>query len=328
MRRATLAIVVVLLAACSGGAEKREPAEASPADSAFHRANLAKGESDALAAELVEVPGYFYQDVGEAELETELETASSMQSLAASFHGIRLVSSGDEIAFLALFVIDPTDAIHSQAYEDRLGTWMTGTEDVTRETFSDQTVFLAETPTEPASRYKYVWDRHGTLGWADGSDRATLERWLTTYFATEVILPSENPALVERLVSVQAFTYTNSPYMLGTSFGADRSVHQVFDETHSFAMIVLVGPEASLGEREFDAGFVSEVEKGGAQLADAGGFEVQGVAVHRRVVRGADPRMVMFTWTWADAGIGGALLTERPDIAEPFLRAFLDAQPS
>ena len=41
-------------------------------DVAFHRAHLAEGESAALAAELVEIPGYFYQDVSDEEIQGAL----------------------------------------------------------------------------------------------------------------------------------------------------------------------------------------------------------------------------------------------------------------
>jgi hypothetical protein len=338
MRRTVLLMTVgaLVLSACSGAAKESEAPKTPLPDSAYHMANLAEGESAALAAELVDVPGYFYLDVGKRELKAELEMASGMQALAASFHGVRLVSSGDEIAFLALFVVDPSDAVHSQAYEDRLGTELTGAKEVLRETFSGQTVFLAEAPAEPASRYKYVWDRQGTLGWADGPDRAALERWLEAYFATEVVLPGENPTLVGRLVEVPGFTYTNETRAVfvkpftGKAFGgADYSAHWVFDKVHEFGAIVLMGPAGSLTERRFLTGMTTSLaESTGVAPVEMSGFRVNGVRVHRWLLSQGDEHITVYAWWWAEAGIGGEVTTERPDIGEPFLRAFLGAQRS
>ena len=338
MRRAILLMAVgaLVLSACSGGAEESEPSHKPLPDSAFHAANLARGETAALAAELVEVPGYFYEDVGDKELEAELDDVSRLAPLGASFHGVRLVSTGDEIAFLALLAIDPTDAVHSRAYEDRFGPGMTGAEDVLRNTFSGQTVFLAEDPTALASRYKYVWDRHGTFGWVDGPDRAALERWLKAYFATEVVLPGENPKLVERLVEVPGFTYTNEtraafvqPFSGEAFGGADYSAHWVFDKIHEFGAIVLMGPSRSLTERRFLTGLTTSLaESTGVVPVGVSGFRVNGVSVGRWLLSEGDERMTVFAWWWGDARIGGELTTERPDIGEPFLRVFLAAQPS
>jgi hypothetical protein len=160
-----------------------------------------------------------------------------------------------------------------------------------------------------------------------------VERWLKAYFAVTVVIPGENLALVERLMSVPGFTYTNETKpgivqaFTGDDFaGADYSIHHVFDETHESGVIVLIGPAPSLSEEEFVADVASSIsELNGAPLKEVGGREIGGVAVHRLFPSGGGPSA--FVWWWADAGIGGALVTDRPDIGKPFLRSFLAAQP-
>ncbi len=306
-----------------------------PLTSAQHAEQLAEGESAALAAELVDVPGFYYEDVGEEELRTALGAISELAPLAASFHVVRQVSSGDEIAFLQLLAIDPNDAVHAPVNWESYGRGVTGADDVRTLAFSGQTVFLAEEPSEPASRYKYVWLRHGTAGWADGPDRGALEGWLKAYFAVAVVLPGENPALVERLVPVPGFAYTNETSReITRTFtqafdGVGYSVHNAFDKVHKFGSIVLIGPAPSLTEQRFVAGIASSLSHvSGVQPVEEPGLEMEGMAVYRLLSKGGGVHLTTFVWWWSDARIGGALATERPDIGEPFLRALLAAQPS
>ena len=331
-RRAPLALpllLVVSVATC-----KSRPTE--PPDSAWHQAHLAERESAVLAAELVEIPGYFYEDVSAEELKNALAQWPEGLVVGVSLHGVREVSSGDEIAFLQLIAIDPTDALHAPANEDEFSGWFSGTEDTQRMELSGQTVFLAEDPSTPDSRYQYVWLRQGTAGWADGPDQATLEGWLKAYFALPVVRPDENAALVERLVDVPGFAYANDTRpeavqaFTGEPFaGDDYSIHQVFDENHGWGTMVLIGPDTSLTEDDFVAGVASTLDEVmGTQPIEAGGFHIEGMAVSRFLsTTGSGADITTFVWWWADARIGGALATERSDIGEPFLRSFLADQP-
>jgi hypothetical protein len=328
MRRTILLVstATLVLAACGQTTQRTQALKPPPPG--FHLAHLAEGESAEVAAELTEVPGYFYQDVSAEELESELEMVSPLEPLGASFHGVRQASSGDEIAFLTLVAVDPTDAVHSSAYEDRFPSWLTGRDEVVRTAFSGQTVFLAEDPSHPMSRYQYVWDRHGTFGMVDSPDRVALEGWLAAYLATPVVLPGENLDLVERLVPISGFTYTNESRLslLGPCSSSDRSAHQVLDANHAFGTVILVGPEPGFGERDFVACFSSLFTQVlGTKPLDVGESEIRGIAVHRWSSDPDGDGITMFTWMWSD-GIGGELATERPDIGEPFLRALLSAR--
>lgn len=309
---------------------------AAPLTSAQHAEQLAKGESAAVAAELVEVPGYYYQDVDEQELKVESDLYSALDPLGVSFHGVRQLSTGDEIAFLQLVALDPRDAVHAPANEELFAKSFTGASQVRRFEFSGQTVFLAEEPSRPASRYQFVWLRHGTGAWVDGPDRAPIEDWLKAYLAAQVVLPGENPALLDRLVVVPGFAYTNETRpnyvgpLSGPAFaGAGCSIHYVFDESHQFGVIVLIGPAPSLTEQAFVARIAASLaEVNGQRQVPGVGLEMQGMTIHRLSSNGGGVTVTTFVWWWADAGMGGALVTTRPDIGEPFLKAFLAAQPS
>jgi hypothetical protein len=177
------------------------------------------------------------------------------------------------------------------------------------------------------SRYQYVWDRHGTFGIVDGPDRAAVERWLSAYLATPVILPGENPELAGRLVPIQGFTYTNETRatLLDSCSSSDYSAHRVLDANHAFGTVILVGPEPGFDEQDFvecfSALFRGAIGSGPVQVGES---EIGGLEVRRWSSQSDGDGMTMFTWMWPD-GIGGELGTERPDIGELFLQALLGA---
>lgn len=300
-----------------------------------HQANPSPGETAALAAELVPVPGYRYADVPAAERTADREAIGIADLRAASFHGVIDETSGDEIAFLVLAVVDPRDAMNAESYARRVAEHQLASPDVTPVTMSGQQVWTHEDPSRPASRFQYVWQRHGTLGWLDGPDQAATERFLQGYFAAP-FTGAEDPLLGRRVVAVPGYSFTNAvddrreaDAAAALFPGAQASLHYVFDETHTFAGLVLAGPVAELSDQELVARVTTWMEEAGAstapELHQVGERQVGDVTVHHLSATGS--KLDLFVWQWPGSGVVGWVTTTRPDLAEPFLTAFLQAQP-
>lgn len=146
---------------------------------AFHQANLSKGETDDLAAQLVDVPGYGYGDV------MALETNLAAGRLPKFFEGFSLHSvvdsSGTEVAFLQLMRFrgsrTPPDSAEGQVVHAFSVT------DPTTETIGGQKVFFRE-DTSSTSPFAYLMYEDGVLTWADDEDRTALRAWLESYLDT------------------------------------------------------------------------------------------------------------------------------------------------
>ncbi len=286
-----------------------------------------------LAAELVAVSGYDYQDISEAERKAQLARLPDSVS-AAAFHGVIDKTTGKEVAFLVLTVPDPMDAMHAPDQAAAFGRWALGPTAKDRR-FGSQAVWFAEAPDQPNSRYQYAWLRHGTVGFVDGPDGAAVDAFLTAFFAVP-FLGAEDPVLGQRMVEVPGYSYTNAVDRtddLDAAFAVfpkgDASEHYVFDRSHSFASILLVGTDqahtpdelASLAEQWMD-----ELSLSAAPTPTRGADLSAGPITARRLVYGKTG--TLFVWQWPDTKVVGIVITPRPDIAEPWLTAYLKAQPA
>ena len=61
------------------------------------------------------------------------------------------------------------------------------------------------------------------------------------------------------------------------------------------------------------------------ELHQVGERQVGDVTVHHLSATGS--KLDLFVWQWPGSGVVGWVTTTRPDLAEPFLTAFLQAQP-
>ncbi len=341
-RRRRLVLFVAVLALMFGCSSNKSGSSAdgtdgsSTVETTVHQSDLSPGETAALTAELVTVPGYEYTDVSGAERTADLAAQPSDVS-ASTYHGVTDTATGKEIGFLALMVPSPTDAMHSPSYASRFAQWALSTSDVASKDFSGQQVWFAEDPTRPSSRYQYVWLRHGTAGWLDGPDRPALEQFLTAYFAVP-FQGAEDPVLAQRMVDLPGFVFTNAVDRTAEQAaaedlfpGATASMHYVFDQTHVFGGLVLVGPVKDASDEQLVSAVGTWSAKTGGQvitpeLQAQGDLSVGGVTIQHVVDPAAD--LNYYIWRWPDTNVVGWFATARPDIAEPFLRSFLAAQPA
>ena len=185
------------------------------------------------------------------------------------------------------------------------------------------------------SRNKYVWTRHGTLGVADGPDKAALERFLTAYFAAG--FRGAEPALLsERMVDVAGFGYTNAidrakerTVAEAIFEGSTASLHYLFDTTHSIGGLMLAGPTASLTDDQL-------VARVGAWFTLAYGVPPKELSLGESRTYGAitvqrlehtKSGMSLYLWQWPDTHVVGWVATSRPDLVEPFLADYMTAAP-
>ena len=177
-------IPFALAVACGNSSVPTTSASASHSSapnsaSAFHRSHLAKGESEALAALLVDVPAYG----GNADVaRTEVQHASSQLDkafvTAFSLHTV-MDLDGNEMAFLQLYELSsavPSDASGAEVLRAFLGE-----EIAFAATLSRQQVYLLEDPSDPDSRYTYAWRRGNVFAAADSGGREELLGWVRAY---------------------------------------------------------------------------------------------------------------------------------------------------
>jgi hypothetical protein len=65
----------------------------------------------------------------------------------------------------------------------------------------------------------------------------------------------------------------------------------------------------------------------GLSFVDVATITIEGTVVHRLEPRHHDVDLTAYAWWWPEPRIGGALLTQRPDISGPFLERFFALQP-
>ena len=342
--RATLALMTcaAVLAACGSSSPvgapppSSVPASASPTESSSSQhSGVSPGETAALAAELLPVTGFSYVDVPAEERDQQLASLPEYVS-AMSVHGVADHASGEEVAFLVLSVEDePGDAMYSENYASRLAQRTFSAPDVTAGEFSGHEVWASEDASRPMSRYQYLWQRHGTLGYVDGPDRSAVEGFLTGYFAAP-FRGAEAAVIGDRMVDLPGYSYTNAvdrsqEQSLAEQLfpGSTASMHYVFDRTHMFGGLVLVGPVTAVA----DGGIVQAVGTWFAKSNNLDAAELQRqpdlvsgtVTVHRLVHEASG--MNLLAWRWSDTNVVGWLATSRPDLGEEFVKAFVLATP-
>jgi hypothetical protein len=180
MRRIALLWVLLLLLtpAC----------KASPGrtwqEAAFHQTHLADGETKALAAQLLDVPGYEYADASAQEERSVAAILPSANDEAASLTAISLHHVVDErgtpVGRLRLWKwslrLLPED-IDADNVPDLLASPPSA-----RTSIAGQPVYLFEDPEHPLRRYTYAWYREaGILAEIQGEDSQRLLTWVRAY---------------------------------------------------------------------------------------------------------------------------------------------------
>jgi len=145
--------------------------------STFHQANLAQGETASLAAMLVDVPGYRYEDASPVEVQ-QAQQDEPMTEVGVSLHSV-VNEQGIEVAFLQLHEFAP--GVIPEGHDAAVVARMWGAEPTSQTQIGGQSVFLFENPAQPQSRYMYVWLSHRTLAVADSGDGQQILRWIRAY---------------------------------------------------------------------------------------------------------------------------------------------------
>jgi len=179
MRRTILALTSgsSSLRACGGGAGESDATQTQVADEAaakpdtggvdsdLHRAHLAEGESGGPLLPNSSRSGLLLPRRGRA-LKTRVPDGHGSAvdlGLVPRKQADRLRGRGS--AFLQLFAIDPSDAIHAPANEHQIVSQMIGPGEALRERLSGQPVFLVEThSSQPAGTHSMGSARHARNG--------------------------------------------------------------------------------------------------------------------------------------------------------------------
>ncbi len=287
------------------------------------------GESTALTAQLVPVPGFQYMDISDAERALQLAALPS-HITAASFHGVVDESSGAEAVFLALYEGDPGDAAHSESYAQRMASASLETDAPEALSFAGQRVWFAEEPANTDSRYQYFWDRRGTLGWVDGPDRAVVERFLSGYFTAVGVAARADP-LERPLIDVPGYSFTRAiepssekeAVLDALPDATEARLLYAFDREHAFGGLVLAGPVAPMTGPDLlsaaQAWQTATAGAGSGALAPGADLQVSDLVVHR--LDDAAGEFSMFVWQGPDTGVVAWLATTRPDLGVDLVTA-------
>ena len=173
---------VLLLAVVIGGVFIALMVPSSTSDqgsSAFHQSHLAEGETDSLAALLVDVPGYRYQDATDSETQNARARMDPEVVPGLSLHSI-LDSENEEVAFLQIWGFVPGTVPDSLTLEDASQLTLG---QVTEVTVGGHAVILSDYPELPDSRYTFMWLSGDALLAADGPDKERLTSWLDDYLS-------------------------------------------------------------------------------------------------------------------------------------------------
>jgi hypothetical protein len=186
MRRAValVAWIPFALAASCSTSSAPDPVSASRSSapdstSAFHQSHLAKGESEALAALIVDVPAYGgYADAARAEVKYASTQLDPTFVSGFSLHRV-MDADGKEIAFLQLYEL--SSEFPSDASDTRVLRSFVGQEIAPATTLSRQRVYLLEDPSDPDSRYTYAWRSGDVVTAIDSGSREQLLAWVGAY---------------------------------------------------------------------------------------------------------------------------------------------------
>lgn len=171
---------VLLLVAVVGGVLLSLVVRSSapdPGGAAYHQANLADYETESLAALLVDIPGYRYEDAADVEIENARAAIDSEAAPGLSLHSV-LDSEEEEVAFLQLWEFVP-GVVPDVLTVDDAAQLVEG--EGTEVSVAGHDAILIENPETPASRFYYVWVNGVVLFAADGPDKERLTAWLQDY---------------------------------------------------------------------------------------------------------------------------------------------------
>lgn len=299
-----------------------------------HQTSLAEGETAGIASQLVEVPGYRYEDVSAEEVEglldimrRDLAPLGDDPIRAASFHSVVADddslntadgSTGPELGFFRLLEFRSSPPADLAAEVARLGT--SGLDEIDQLEVDGTEVVVFEDPESIDSRYTLTWLRHGVQGVIDGATRAPLERWVQEYLAIPEREPTEDDRLAAALRSVPGYAYVN--YWDDVLIDAVRplldghpaSIHTVTDDTGAMAVLAL----AETGEPLDQQGLVAladDLDPSGSASAT----QVAGVPVATTTT--ADATL----WVWSEGEISGVLVAPDESAGAAFLEAYLGA---
>ena len=173
---------VLLLVVAIGGALISLIVPSSTPDSgssAFHQTNLADGETESLAALLVDVPGYRYRDAMDVETENARAASDPERMPGLSLHSVR-DSEHREVAFLQLWEFVPGTLPDVLTVDDAS---QLSAGEGSEVTVAGHDVILIERPENPSSQYMYVWASGDALLVADGPNEEWLTAWLRDYLS-------------------------------------------------------------------------------------------------------------------------------------------------
>lgn len=321
-RRAALVVAGLLLSSCSApGQDDAAPSTSREDTTAVdHQEELAEAEDLGIASQLVDVPGYRYDDIDPREVDgilQILEAAEDDMGIPEVYRSVSLHSvvaddptqnrsrRGDgayEVGFLALIeFVEPPPATASE-------TWSIfsadGREPIDELALSGTTVWVFEDPSAPESRYKLVWLRHGVQGNLDGAELEPLTTWAEAYLAIPEREPEEDDLLARSLPDVDGFAYVNywDPSItedLGELFLEDpASVHAVVDAEGTVGVLSLVDVPPP-----FDGDDLAD-EVDALELTDPVDEVVAGVTT----IRGTDPSGTWQARVWWRDGVLGAFI--------------------
>ena len=298
-----------------------------------HQNNLSSGETTLITRHLVEVEGYFYVNATVPEIvgvANSLE-ATEAQTKADIFAGFSLHSvvaedpsqntTQGQVGFLQLFQFN---APIPYGLDEDLARFSTPGSLIDRLDISHVPVFLFDDPTHPTSRFHYVWVEHGIQGVIDGSDRETLERWLTAFLAIPKLGVNESQLLDERLPTLPGFaysefdTYTSEIAELLAPLGdVPYSMHSVTDRGESPIGFL------TLAETDNADQLLRIWEEFGLNVV--GDLDIDGHLVF--TLEGVNAGGVWSGYVWTDSGVTGSLIFEpsRVQIQARFLAAFLNS---
>lgn len=308
-----------------------------------HREDLSRAESPTIADQLVDVPGYLYQDVSDSEIQASLDWVRQMEQdagvpegegmVAMSLHSVKaddaaqntaLGSVGTEVGFLQLFEL--SDAMPSDWGDQPPGN--APGELIDEFDVGEVHVFVFEDAASRDTRFTYTWVRHGVDAAFDGATRDETQRWVEAYLSQPVRVGSEDQALGDAAVPVEGYAYTNTSlreedvamFVTGAMGDVPYSYHVISDHQGTIGKLLLVEPAA-----DFDTSTLGTVELDSLN-ATMPGFTSLGTAEHAGVsvehLQGPDGDV----YVWAHEDLVGIFVTsEHADAAEPFIDAYLSA---
>jgi hypothetical protein len=306
-----------------------------------HTRALSTGESSSIAAQLVPVDGYLYQDVSEAEIDNTLSgireqerangAAAGSVVAAVSLHAVKaddprentaLGSVGAEVGFLQLteFAEAPPAGFLDEAGPP-------GALRIDRFRVGDVDVDVYQDDSAPQSRFAYVWQRHGVWAYFDGATRDETERWVRAHLAEPVRVGDENDRLAAAADAVPGYLFANSDLGASTESlvtqpigDVPSSFHLIADGDGMIGKLLLVDPGRSMTADELAAAEAESLGAGRAPLSPVDTTVHNGVEVaHFR-----SSEIDLYAWVRGDIG-GVFVTTQHPDAAVPFIDAYLAA---